>query len=639
MEKVEGERRLPDPLALPAWSEPRGGATKPLDSLDFLARTISARAPERQSARAPERQSARAPERQSARAPERQSARAPERQSARAPERQSARAPERRSVQGAMSPPAGAWGASSDGSSPPSVASASCRPGPRPPERLPGGDGRPTPPPSRFRAFRLARRLGAAACLLAAGLALLLGAGAAEAQTPTSKKLVSNTGVTTTHNLRPFNNDHAQAFTTGGSLYGYKLTRVELRIQDTLGTGLTRPTYSVSIQRPLGTVLGTLKNPASLPNTVATVSQFTAPGTGIDLAPNTQYFVVIDVTANPSSNVSVFRILSGNEDPGGEAGWSIGDSSRVKFWNGTSWTGSSFVKHLAVHGYAKDAPLSGRTLTINLDRAIDPTKCPLPGAFSLYAYGVKQPHLFSSVRCKANSLVLVLSKHYTDGNSHLRVTPPIPAGLAVEVRYDKSKAQASAPTAEGATTEVDVGQPLAYADDGTEVPNFTEPVHNQTPGPRVGPDLRQRVGQREDADAHLRRAAGRGLGAGGRCVPGVDAARRRARPGAMRRVPDRGDGCVGIRRHGGADPGPGDPRTRRERVGGVRGAVRQPAAGRVGQPQERAGEELRRMGYDRAHAGHGAGVLLGVGIGGRRCRSTSTSRWTRTWRRRAAPSR
>ena len=67
------------------------------------------------------------------------------------------------------------------------------------PEPLPAGHGRrPSPPPSRFSASSLspaalARGWCAAACLLVAALALLLGAGAAEAQTPTSVKLVGNT--------------------------------------------------------------------------------------------------------------------------------------------------------------------------------------------------------------------------------------------------------------------------------------------------------------------------------------------------------------------------------------------------------------------------------------------------------------
>ena len=59
---------------------------------------------------------------------------------------------------------------------------------------------------SRFPPVRLALRLCAAACLLAAALVLLLTAGAAEAQTPTSEKLVGNTGIA---NGRSFRNSRS----------------------------------------------------------------------------------------------------------------------------------------------------------------------------------------------------------------------------------------------------------------------------------------------------------------------------------------------------------------------------------------------------------------------------------------------
>ena len=336
-----------------------------------------------------------------------------------------------------------------------------------------------SPPASRFRPFRLARRWGAAACVLAAAFVLLLGTGAAQAQTPTSEKLVGNTGIETSFNFADFTRDQAQAFTTGGSLYGYKLTRVDLRIRDLLAVGATRPTYSVSIQRPRGTVLGTLTNPDSL--STSGLPQFTH-ATGIDLDPNTTYWVVIDVTANPSASIDVFRIRANDEDPGAEAGWSIADDSFARKWNSTgSWGGSAFSAHLAIHGYARNLPLIGHSLTIRLDRAIDPGKCPSPDAFTLTAHGVEQPSPFVYLRCKPRSLELRLSR-YVNERGNIRLRPPIPTGLPVEVRYDKSEAIVCDPDGEC------IGGKLTYADDGSEVANFTTAVDNETPGPVVGPD-------------------------------------------------------------------------------------------------------------------------------------------------------
>ena len=95
-----------------------------------------------------------------------------ERQSARAPERQSARAPERQSAIGAPAP-SGCSGVTAPSSAP----SASRRPGRTVPERHPAGDGRrPSPPPSRFSAPRLAQAWRAGACAFAAVVVLLLGA-------------------------------------------------------------------------------------------------------------------------------------------------------------------------------------------------------------------------------------------------------------------------------------------------------------------------------------------------------------------------------------------------------------------------------------------------------------------------------
>lgn len=219
-------------------------------------------------------------------------------------------------------------GSSSGGSSPP------CAPRPHPAGRaavrLPAGDAhRPRPPASAFHSLRLPRATGAwraAACALAAAFVLLLGAGAAQAQT--AVKLVSNTGQSSA--FSGINVDYAQAFTTGSNdagYAGYKLTRVDLRMSS---GGGTTPVYTVSIHSDSsnapGTSLGTLTQQGSLPSTTGPV-RFNASGDGIDLAANTRYWLVLDVsTPNSSAEVRITDAGADAEDSGGAAGWSIADT-------------------------------------------------------------------------------------------------------------------------------------------------------------------------------------------------------------------------------------------------------------------------------------------------------------------------
>ena len=182
------------------------------------------------------------------------------------------------------------------------------------------------------------RTLGIA-CALVAALALLVGAGAAEAQT--SVKLVSNTGQRGSGG-GSFSSHH-QAFTTGS--LSSKLTSVELLVS---GAAAGPSSYSVSIHSDSsgspGSSLGTLTNPTSLPSSHRLV-QFTAPGGGIDLTANTTYFVK---TAGPSGSAPPHFLATSSdaEDAGGVAGWSIADSS--SFRNSRSF-------RMAIHGYATAA--------------------------------------------------------------------------------------------------------------------------------------------------------------------------------------------------------------------------------------------------------------------------------------------
>ena len=194
-------------------------------------------------------------------------------------------------------------------------------------------------------------------------MALLLAAFAFAAPA-SAAKLVGNTNAgSATLTFSPIGGGavFAQSFTTGSHSKGYKLTGVNL--------GLTRqstgaaPSYSVSVYSASsgdpGTSLDKLKNPTSLPTSFELVS-FTASGSGIDLAANTTYFVVVEVDSG-STVVDIVVTTSNAEDSGAAPGWSVADDARGKASGGSWQIGTSAVL-VAVHGSSLNgAPTPGTT--------------------------------------------------------------------------------------------------------------------------------------------------------------------------------------------------------------------------------------------------------------------------------------
>ena len=159
--------------------------------------------------------------------------------------------------------------------------------------------------------------------------------------------LVSNIGQTddSTGDLTAY--DQAQAFTTGTNSGGYTLESVEI---DLSNTSPPFPTHTVSIwtgsSGSPGTSLGKLTNPASVVNGVNTYTT-----TGISLAANTTYFIVVD--SSPVSNDFGFirNTSSDSEDAGAASGWSIGDSSIYRGADSTgSWTTYADSKRVRING-------------------------------------------------------------------------------------------------------------------------------------------------------------------------------------------------------------------------------------------------------------------------------------------------
>ena len=164
-------------------------------------------------------------------------------------------------------------------------------------------------------------------------------------------KLIGNTTWTRSETSDLAESDNAQAFTTGSHSEGYKLTSVKLDMTVTSAV----PTYTVSIYGDGGSapsgLLSTLANPPSLSTGLNT---FTASGDGIDLAADTTYWVVIDVTAGDSNLiVSIDATSFDSEDPNGAAGWSIADDRLSKPWNSAGWATEETSLKLEIHGYAR----------------------------------------------------------------------------------------------------------------------------------------------------------------------------------------------------------------------------------------------------------------------------------------------
>ncbi len=178
----------------------------------------------------------------------------------------------------------------------------------------------------------------------------LLAAGTAQAQT--SVTLVSNTGQSTDSTSR-HGVDRAQSFTTGSNAAGYTLTSVTFPFGGAVRTAFTsmRIESSNASGQPGGN-LGAL---------TLTTSGSTATGTttGIDLDPDTTYFVVLQSADNAAVN-TYDRTNSDSEDSGAAAGWSIGDGSRFYGATGSpTWSSTSSTSwKIAIHGYANPPAIS-----------------------------------------------------------------------------------------------------------------------------------------------------------------------------------------------------------------------------------------------------------------------------------------
>ena len=150
----------------------------------------------------------------------------------------------------------------------------------------------------------------------------------AQAQTT----LVSNVGQTRSGSLGLDTYEGAQAFTTGDNSAGYTVTSVGLDLSSGADhtINFTVGIWTNSNSNLPGSSLVTLTQHASL---ITGVNEFTT--SGIELAANTTYWVVVDSTGGGS--VQWEGTASDSEDSTA-SGWSIADESYDRPYDGDTWS-------------------------------------------------------------------------------------------------------------------------------------------------------------------------------------------------------------------------------------------------------------------------------------------------------------
>lgn len=185
------------------------------------------------------------------------------------------------------------------------------------------------------------------------------------------ESMVSNLAETTYHSAAVLERDYAQQFTTGVNTTGYTLTSVDLDIL--LSTVGTTGTFTVAVHasntsgRP-----GSQLTPLTPPGTIIDgTNKFTH--AGLDLAPATSYFVVVDVTG-PDSKRWLRQTASDNES--GAKGASINNVQHRRTFtsSGAYGTDNNSIK-MQVNGIVKPKPpVGGRDIFVaNMSAMIDST--------------------------------------------------------------------------------------------------------------------------------------------------------------------------------------------------------------------------------------------------------------------------
>ena len=214
---------------------------------------------------------------------------------------------------------------------------------------------------------------------------------------PGPGKLAGNTGQTSNHSW-PINRIFSQGFTTGGSANGYTLTLVDIATEQLSDS--ERETVTVNIESetrdstnrrvPDGVSLGALA--IDRYDSTSGLTRFAVPS-GIDLDPNTNYWVVWRSSATGSSLSKYFVTNSDDNDSDTLAGWNI---YATGFVDDTHQLQLHSLK-LDLHGYGRGsltAPphvvtssVVDKALALNFSWDLHPDWVPKPSQFTVKVAG------------------------------------------------------------------------------------------------------------------------------------------------------------------------------------------------------------------------------------------------------------
>ena len=149
-----------------------------------------------------------------------------------------------------------------------------------------------------------------------------------------------------------FTRDAAQGFGTGGHSDGYTVTSVDLVIP--VVSGRPTPVYTVGIWSASNGLPNTSLGALTAPNPIVDgVNTFTT--SGIDLAANTTYFVVVDVTTSGTEHAWQ-TTTSLDENRRRAPGWTISDSIHTRRLNSfAQWASTTSPAQMRISGVARNA--------------------------------------------------------------------------------------------------------------------------------------------------------------------------------------------------------------------------------------------------------------------------------------------
>ena len=174
-----------------------------------------------------------------------------------------------------------------------------------------------------------------------------------------SDVFVKNFGQTTSDQVQ-FIQDAAQGFRTGGNATGYTLTSVHLLLS--IASVSDDPVFTVGIWSESGgtpnQLLGSLTPNNATPTSGG--NQFNASGTGMDLAANTTYFIVVDVSTD-GNRVRWAGTNSNNEDTDRiTTGFVISNTSQRRNSDDSGvWTTLVTARKMRSDGVVKTTPTFG----------------------------------------------------------------------------------------------------------------------------------------------------------------------------------------------------------------------------------------------------------------------------------------